>query len=58
MSGLIDFSIQTLTTSDKKSLEIIPDVPGFLAYRADKKKLYVNEGSKWQALSNEKEVGH
>ena len=54
---VVDFSFQTLTTSDKKSLEMIPNVPGLLAYRADKKRLYVNEGSKWKALSNEQEVG-
>ena len=54
---MFNLLLQTLTTSDKKSLELIPDVPGLLAYRADKKQLYVNEGSKWKALSNEQEVG-
>ena len=42
--------------SDKKSLEKIPNVPGLLSYRKDDKQLYVNQGSKWQALSKEKEV--
>ena len=54
---MVDYSLQTLKTSDKKSLEMIPDVPGLLAYRADKKQLYVNEGSKWKALNDEQEVG-
>ena len=54
---VVDYSFQTLTTSDKKSLEMIPNVPGLLAYRADKKRLYVNEGSKWKALNDEQEVG-
>ena len=54
---MVDFSLQTLTTFDKKSLEMIPDVPGLLAYRTDKKQLYVNEGSKWKALNDEQEVG-
>ena len=53
---MIDFFLQTLTTSDQKGLEMIPDVPGLLAYRADKKQLYVNEGSKWKALNDEQEV--
>ena len=50
------FSLQTLTVPNKKGLEMIPNVPGLLSYRADKKQLYVNEGSKWQELSNEPEV--
>ena len=54
---MVDLLLQTLTTSDKKSLGFIPHVPGLLAYREDKKQLYVNEGSKWKALSNEQEVG-
>ncbi|CAB4004689.1 Hypothetical predicted protein [Paramuricea clavata] len=46
----------TLTVSDKEIFEKIPNVPGLLSYRSDNKQLYVNQGSKWQALGNEKEV--
>ncbi|XP_028402956.1 uncharacterized protein LOC114525736 [Dendronephthya gigantea] len=46
----------TLTVSDKKSLEKTPNVPGLLSYRKDDKQIYVNQGSKWQALSKKKEV--
>ena len=35
---------------------MIPNVPGLLAYRKYNKHVYVNEGSKWQALGNEEEV--
>ena len=52
------FSLQTLTVSDKKSLEKVPNVPGLLSYRTDNKQLYVNQGSKWQELSNESEVSY
>jgi hypothetical protein len=45
-----------LTVPDQKSFERIPDVPGLLSYRTDDKQLYVNQGSKWQALSTEQEV--
>ncbi|CAB4014093.1 Hypothetical predicted protein, partial [Paramuricea clavata] len=45
----------TLTVSDKESFDKIPDVPGLLSYRKDDKQLYVNQGSKWQALSTEQE---
>jgi hypothetical protein len=45
-----------LTVSDKESFEKIPDVPGLLSYRKDDKQLYVNQGSKWEALSTEQEV--
>ncbi len=51
------FLLQTLTVSDKDNFEKIPDVPGLLSYRADNQQLYVNQGSKWQALGKEKEVG-
>ncbi|CAB4011397.1 Hypothetical predicted protein [Paramuricea clavata] len=46
----------TLTVSDKESFDKIPDVPGLLSYRKDDKQLYVNQGSKWQALSTEQEL--
>ncbi|CAB4023147.1 Hypothetical predicted protein, partial [Paramuricea clavata] len=45
----------TLTVSDKESFDKIPDVPGLLSYRKDDKQLYINQGSKWQALSTEQE---
>ena len=45
-----------MTVPDQKSFERIPDVPGVLSYRTDDKQLYVNQGSKWQALSTEQEV--
>ena len=48
--------MQTLTVADRKSFKKIPNVPGLLSYRADKKQLYVNNGSKWQPLNNEEEV--
>ena len=41
---------------DQKSFERIPDVSDLLSYRTDDKQLYVNQGSKWQALSTEQEV--
>ena len=31
-------------------------MPGLLSYREDNKKLYVNEGNKWDAIASEKEV--
>ena len=45
-----------MTVPDQKSFEKIPDVPGLLSYRTDDKQLYVNQGSKWQALSTAQEV--
>ena len=42
--------------SDKESFEEIPNVRGLVSYRTDNKKLYVNQGTKWQALSSEQEV--
>ena len=42
--------------SDKESFEKIPYVSGLVSYRTDTKKLYVNEGTKWEALSSEQEV--
>ena len=42
--------------SDKESLKKIPDVPGLVSYRKDSKRLYVNQGSKWESLSTETEV--
>lgn len=41
---------------DKESFEAAPNVPGFLSYRADTEKLYVNNGSEWKSLVNEEEV--
>ena len=49
--------MQTLTVADRKAFKKIPNVPGLLSYRADKKQLYVNNGSNWQSLDNEEEVG-
>ena len=45
-----------MTVSDEESFKKIPDVPGLVSYRVDNKKLYVNQGTKWQALSSEQEV--
>ena len=45
-----------MTVSDDESFKKIPDVLGLVSYRVDNKKLYVNQGTKWQALSSEPEV--
>ena len=41
---------------DEESFVKIPSVPGLLTYREDDKKLYVNKGPQWEALSSEKTV--
>ena len=50
------FPLQTLSVSDEESFNRIPDVPGLVSYRSDNKKLYVSQGTKWQALCSEQEV--
>ena len=48
--------LQTVSVKNKAGLQKVPPVSGLLTYRKDNEELYVNNGSQWNALSNEKEV--
>jgi hypothetical protein len=44
--------------SNKEKQGNIPPIPGLVLYRKDNNNLYVNNGTTWKTLSNQKEVSY
>jgi hypothetical protein len=42
---------------NKEKQDNIPPIPGLVLYRKDNNNLYVNNGTTWKTLSNQKQVG-
>jgi hypothetical protein len=49
---------QTLTVPNKERQDNIPPIPGLVLYRKNNNNLYVNNGTTWKTLSNQKQVSN